>query len=414
MALKNTFFGKNIEFWVGKIVKFDDQKSQLSGIGGKEYWGWRYKVRIIGDYSATDAIDDKDVHTATALLPTTSGTGAAGRFSTVKLTQGDMVLGAFLAPNYGFPVIFHAFGRTEQVVNLGGKFGVESGYTEKVTPTEITGDQEFTGNKQVQTPILQTNATKGSGNDPKQTPTDSLEKQGISTEKEPVDGAIPDPETPKTEIGKSFVQNDKSEGNPLGLGNPLIDPKVKEQIRLDKILANEEGKSIDQIRKESAEKRARLDAKDYYTDEHGITRVRPDSPIMKELQEEREITKGSFIYSKVDKELGIKNSKDVALGNGVGASDQDEREAQYHIGKECVIYDSQVYNVDDEQWEDPPAPQSAVVSEKVTYDKYENKTTVTIRENGSVTTDLQYKNGGFKETTVNSDGSVDTNEVSFY
>ena len=30
-----------------------------------------------------------------------------------------------------------------------------------------------------------------------------------------------------------------AKGNPLGLGNPLIDPKDKEQIRLDKILNNE-------------------------------------------------------------------------------------------------------------------------------------------------------------------------------
>ena len=35
-----SFFGKGVEFWLGKIVKFSDQKSQTSGNG----WGWRYKV----------------------------------------------------------------------------------------------------------------------------------------------------------------------------------------------------------------------------------------------------------------------------------------------------------------------------------------------------------------------------------
>ena len=36
-----------------------------------------------------------------------------------------------------------------------------------------------------------------------------------------------------------LFSNPNAKGNPLGLGNPLIDPKDKEQIRLDKILNNE-------------------------------------------------------------------------------------------------------------------------------------------------------------------------------
>ena len=74
-----SFFGKGVEFWLGKIVKFSDQKSQTSGNG----WGWRYKVRIIGDYSDNDSVEDKDVHTAVALIPTTGGTGGAGKSATV-------------------------------------------------------------------------------------------------------------------------------------------------------------------------------------------------------------------------------------------------------------------------------------------------------------------------------------------
>ena len=33
MALKKTFFGKDISFWIGKVVTYDAQKAQLSGVG---------------------------------------------------------------------------------------------------------------------------------------------------------------------------------------------------------------------------------------------------------------------------------------------------------------------------------------------------------------------------------------------
>lgn len=324
MALKKTFFGKDISFWIGKVVTYDAQKAQLSGVGGEGYWGWRYKVRIIGEYSENDDVPDIDVHTAVALLPTTGGTGAAGRFSSVKLSQGDMVFGAFLAPNKGFPVILSSFGRNEEVTDISGKFAIESGYgaSETVEPTGITGTQEFSGNKQVETPTLG-GSSKGPGNDERKSPDDSLKEQGISTEKEPVDGAIPEPKTPLTKEGEEFVNSDTP------------------------------SKNINDIRRLSAEKRRKAEEKDYYTDKNGITRVRPDSPIMEELKAERNINKSRFVYSKVDRDLNISNSKDVALGTSDGADKSEVKEVQYKIGRESQRYDNQEYNADKGKWEDP-------------------------------------------------------------
>ena len=50
-------FGKTplIPF-VGMVIGFNSQRKQISGLG----WGWRYKVRIIGDYSEKDTIKEQD------------------------------------------------------------------------------------------------------------------------------------------------------------------------------------------------------------------------------------------------------------------------------------------------------------------------------------------------------------------
>ena len=38
--------------------------------------GWRYKVRIIGEHSDVDQVDDKDLSYADVLLSTDAGSGA--------------------------------------------------------------------------------------------------------------------------------------------------------------------------------------------------------------------------------------------------------------------------------------------------------------------------------------------------
>ena len=196
-----SFFGKGVEFWLGMIVSFDKQRSQVSGEKG---WGWRYKVRIIGDYSDHDSVEDKDVHTAVALIPTTGGTGGAGKSATVKLTQGDVVFGVFLSPNNGFPVILGALGRTpdsakEADKNGDSKLAPKPGFTSQQKPG-LTETQEFTGQATVETPKLKTGGEPGGGKT-KSTPTGDggesenkgLEKVKGGLDKENSVDALPDP-----------------------------------------------------------------------------------------------------------------------------------------------------------------------------------------------------------------------------
>ena len=50
------FFGGSPEFWIGKVVRIDQQKETSQGFS----WGWSYKVRIFGTYSYSDNIDYKN------------------------------------------------------------------------------------------------------------------------------------------------------------------------------------------------------------------------------------------------------------------------------------------------------------------------------------------------------------------
>ena len=83
------FFSDGAEFWIGKVVDIEAQKTSAQGFS----WGWRYKVRIFGTYSNSDNIEDKDCHTAMVMLGVTDGSGGAGRTRAVRVTQHDIVFG---------------------------------------------------------------------------------------------------------------------------------------------------------------------------------------------------------------------------------------------------------------------------------------------------------------------------------
>ena len=187
---KNTFFGDNPRYWIGKIVSLDDNGSQKVLMSGGS-WGYRYRVRLLADYSNQDTVKDDDVFVAQALIPLTAGTGAAGRFETIKLSQNDMVLGIFLGADETAPVILHAFVRSSQWQpdNSGSKFGVGSGFTKKVKPTNLLKNQEKSETNTPVVPILDSEASKGNGKG-KATPVGQLKNLAGGTDEENAVGAF--------------------------------------------------------------------------------------------------------------------------------------------------------------------------------------------------------------------------------
>ena len=174
------FFGKDpLKFWLGKVVGFHAQAEQVSGQG----WGWRFKVRIMGDYSEQDGIDDQNVVSAMCLVPTTAGSGGREMMQTPRISQGDTVLGIYMSDDEQGPAILAVLPRTIFSKDNGGKFDSITGYTENTTAGILEG-QEYNEQDNILTPRR---GIKGSGGHTtakgngttRKTPTNALAKMGI-------------------------------------------------------------------------------------------------------------------------------------------------------------------------------------------------------------------------------------------
>ena len=105
-----SLYGKTpLESWTGTVVSYDAQKDQLEG-----GWGWRYKVRIMGENTQSDTITSEKIDYAYCLLPTTAGSGGAYKLRSVRISQGDYVFG--VKGGGGPTIIMGVFPRTSKQV----------------------------------------------------------------------------------------------------------------------------------------------------------------------------------------------------------------------------------------------------------------------------------------------------------
>ena len=123
--------GHKIQFWVGVVVGYEHQTEQLSN--GND---WRYKVRIIGDHSDVDQVDDKDLSYASVLLSTDAGSGAAYKLRSARISQGDTVYG-IRGPYIPTLIIGVEPRKRSTILHSGGKFKTLSGFYESLTNNNI-------------------------------------------------------------------------------------------------------------------------------------------------------------------------------------------------------------------------------------------------------------------------------------
>ena len=143
----NSQYGKTpLESWVGTVVSYDSQKEQIEG-----GWGWRYKVRIMGDNTNTDQITDQQLSYAYVLLPTTAGSGGAFKMRSVRISQGDFVYGVRGGGSGAPTMILGVFPRTSQQSSGSGNFANTSGFTGGLKKTK-TLSGEFNEQKGPATP----------------------------------------------------------------------------------------------------------------------------------------------------------------------------------------------------------------------------------------------------------------------
>ena len=126
-------YGKTpLESWVGTVVSYDKQKEQIEA-----GWGWRYKVRIMGDNTKTDQITDEQLSYAYVLLPTTAGSGGGYKMRSVRISQGDFVYGV-RGGGAGAPtMILGVFPRTRGQSSGSGNFANTSGFTGALQKTKV-------------------------------------------------------------------------------------------------------------------------------------------------------------------------------------------------------------------------------------------------------------------------------------
>ena len=143
-----SIYGKTpLESWVGTVVAYDSQKEQIEG-----GWGWRYKVRIMGDNTNTDQITDQQLSYAYVLLPTTAGSGGAFKMRSVRISQGDFVYGV-RGGGAGAPtMILGVFPRTETQSSGDGNFKNLSGFYGSLGSPNKTLSGEFNEQKGPNTP----------------------------------------------------------------------------------------------------------------------------------------------------------------------------------------------------------------------------------------------------------------------
>ena len=122
--------------FIGTVVKFENQKEQVEGVG----WGWRYKIAIFDAYSPQDAeIADSNIEYAIAMLGNCDGSGAADHRRSVRISQGDTVVGFKYGGKRGISIIFGVFPRTKNTVFGDGRFDAKSGYYGNDQPKGLMG-----------------------------------------------------------------------------------------------------------------------------------------------------------------------------------------------------------------------------------------------------------------------------------
>ena len=136
LNFKQNFVGRDgFVWWIGQIAP-EDVWIENFGTNDKA-WGQRYKVRIMGYHPySTAELKDEDLPWA-QVLTSAGNSGSQNTAETVRLAQGDVVVGFFLdGQNAQVPMIMGAFANTSQWADL-KKLWKESG--EPPSPFQVFG-----------------------------------------------------------------------------------------------------------------------------------------------------------------------------------------------------------------------------------------------------------------------------------
>ena len=188
MADQDTYGSGTNEF-LGIVLKYESQKEQQNGDEGV---GYRYRVAVMGNHPSDETVKDTDIIYAMVALGVCDGSGGGGRKKTVKLSQGDVVMGRFMdGDRKQNPVITNVLGRTAGIKYGTGRFDIKSGYVGNNTQGNLIDNAEFSETHPVCTP----SARVDNSTDNRETKDEDLARAGLGGDNEV--GAVPEPEDPK-------------------------------------------------------------------------------------------------------------------------------------------------------------------------------------------------------------------------
>jgi hypothetical protein len=207
-------YGKTpLESWVGTVVSYDKQKEQIEA-----GWGWRYKVRIMGDNTNSDQITDEQLSYAYVLLPTTAGSGGAFKMRSVRISQGDFVYGV-RGGGAGAPtMILGVFPRTKNQKEGTGNFKNSTGFYGSLNSDSEILDGEFNEQTGPATPGTDPVGPKNYNKAEQREPSDKSEQLGVTAVgDEDVD--VEKKLTPKKTIQSSQEYNEKVQKGEIAVKN---------------------------------------------------------------------------------------------------------------------------------------------------------------------------------------------------
>ena len=207
-------YGKTpLESWVGTVVSYDAQKEQI-----ESGWGWRYKVRIMGDNTNSDQITDEQLSYAYVLLPTTAGSGGAFKMRSVRISQGDFVYGV-RGGGAGAPtMILGVFPRTKNQKEGTGNFKNSTGFYGSLNSDSEILDGEFNEQTGPATPGTDPVGPKNYNKAEQREPSDKSEQLGVTAVgDEDVD--VEKKLTPKKTIQSSQEYNEKVQKGEIAVKN---------------------------------------------------------------------------------------------------------------------------------------------------------------------------------------------------
>ena len=208
-------YGKTpLESWVGTVVSYDAQKEQI-----ESGWGWRYKVRIMGDNTNSDQITDEQLSYAYVLLPTTAGSGGAFKMRSVRISQGDFVYGV-RGGGAGAPtMILGVFPRTKnQKEGKGPNFINLSGFYGSLNSDSEILDGEFNEQTGPATPFTDPQGPKNYSKAEQREPSDKSEQLGVTAVGDE-DVNVEKKLTPKKTIQSSQEYNEKVQKGEIAVKN---------------------------------------------------------------------------------------------------------------------------------------------------------------------------------------------------